>query len=310
MADEEKTEVVETDDALEAAEELSEALVENEGENIFEVEPEDDDKSADETEEKTDETTEEEKPAEETNSSEQTETPQVDDSLLERAVKAGIPMSMAKTADVADLTSHVESLEASSKDTEAEEEKPYETGLDPEKYDEGVIAEFKKVGDVIGKLQETLKEVRSENESLKGSVQQTMDQRQIEQERAGLQKFDKDIEGLGDDFKESLGEGSYAKLDKNSDAYKTRTEVLDHLASISKGYTDETRPSFEKLFNMAVYNATGKLPSEQAAVDTTPEKLAETAAKTVGKPGSSTKQNTAAGELNQLVRELDDELGH
>jgi hypothetical protein len=255
-----------------------------------------------------------EKPTE-TPSSEPTETPQVDDSLLERAVKAGIPMNMARYSKPEELEKYVESLE-NSKETPSEdpepEAEPYKHGLDPEKYDEGVIAEFDKVGKLVNSLQGELKSLREENSALKGQVETTVQSSQQEAAERGLKMFDDDIAGLGDEFKDAVGEGSFTGLEKsNPKAHQNRMEILGNLTTLKQAMPNSDHG---KLFNMAVFNVTGKMPGTKAPSadpkpDPTPDKLKETAGKTVGNPGAGKTQNNTKGELNQLTRELDEVLG-
>lgn len=307
MSDEEKKEddVIEAEDMPEV-DELDAAL----GGNEEEVEEEEtvEDNKADGDDTKSEKT--EEKPAEEDDSSKQTEPEQVDDSLIERAVKVGIPMNMAKYSEPEVLEEYIASLEekAAEKPAEpdtSEETEPYKTDLDPEKYDEGVIAEFEKVGKVVSELKGELKALKAENETLKGNVESTVKSAQAEAQTRAINAFDEDVAGLGDDFKELVGEGGIDSLKAtNKTAFDTRLKILDNLVKLKDAMPEEDHP---KLFNMAVYNVTGRLPGEKAAPaeDPIPEKLKEQAGKTVGKPGGGKTQNNKKGEVNQLSQELD-----
>ena len=307
MSDEEKKEddVIEAEDMPEV-DELDAAL----GGNEEEVEEEEtvEDNKADGDDTKSEKT--EEKPAEEDDSSKQTEPEQVDDSLIERAVKVGIPMNMAKYSEPEVLEEYIASLEekAAEKPAEpdtSEETEPYKTDLDPEKYDEGVIAEFEKVGKVVSELKGELKALKAENETLKGNVESTVKSAQAEAQTRAINAFDEDVAGLGDDFKELVGEGGIDSLKAtNKTAFDTRLKILNTLVSLKETMPGEKH---SKLFNMAVYNVTGRLPGEKAAPaeDPIPEKLKEQAGKTVGKPGGGKTQNNKKGEVNQLSQELD-----
>lgn len=302
MADEEKT-----DPALEAANELSEIINESHTVEVPEEKAPVEEKSAEEkTEIKADE-----KPAEI-----KTEEKQVDDSLLERAVRAGIPLNRArafKSAD--DLETTVSAIETA-KPTQTGDEKPAEKpveefkvenfdDLKDEGFDPRLVERLNKMGQTMKSLADENKALREESKAF-GEKLGKQGSEKIEQE------FNARFGKLGEDFSKDFGKGEWSKLDQNGVETKQRAAVVAEMAAMVTGYKSMNRdvPDQDTLFKRAVFNVTGRIPSEAAKQDDIPDKLKAQAAKTVGKPAGTAKGNIAAGELNQALRELDEALGH
>jgi hypothetical protein len=303
MADEEK------DQALEAANALSEII--NEGKSV-EIVPEEkpDEKDGKAAEVKT-EIKAEDKPAEN-----KTEEKQVDDSLLERAVRAGIPLNRArafKSADDLETTvSAIETAKPAEKSDVKPAEKPAEEfkvenfdDLKDEGFDPRLIERLNKMAATQKSLADENKALREESKAFGEKLGRQGSDR-VEQEFNA--RFDK----LGDDFSKDFGKGEWSKLDQNGVETKQRAAVVAEMAAMVTGYQSMKRaiPDQETLFKRAVFNVTGRIPSEAAKQDDIPDRLKAQAAKTVGKPAGTAKANTATGELNQALRELDEALGH
>lgn len=308
MADEEKN------DAVAAADALATVMDEELGVNSEFVD-DTSDKAAD-TDTKTDDAatadTDVEKVADAKPGDTKTDTPQVDDSLLERAVKAGIPLAKAKGFTSENLEAAVEALESAKPETkaDAEEKKEAEKVTFDDLLDEGFDPRLvERLNKVAGRIEQ----LEQEKSQLKQNLEQLSQRSSSQAEQDAIADFDGRISALGEDFKEVFGEGSLTKLDRGSTPHKLRTEVLEEMGSMAAGYqaVNKPVPDIDTLFKRAVFNVTGKTPTAQAAPkeDPIPGKLAAQAGKTVGRPASTTKQNTPAGELSQSLRELEDALG-
>lgn len=301
---------IKVDEAVEAADALSAVMEEELGVNTeFSAEEESGEKDTPTTDEAV------ETPADDTVSGkaeEKTEAPQVDDSLLERAVKAGIPLAKAKGFTSENLEAAVDALEAArpstkpADDDQAGEKKEVEKvsfdDLKEEGFDERLV-------DRLNKIAQRQEQLEAENSTLKQELSQRGSADTQANEARALADFDGRIGSLGEDFKEVFGDGGFNSV--NGSALEQRQAVLAEMGAMAEGYkaTGRQLPDIQKLFERAVYNVTGKVPSQKAAEDPIPGKLAAQAKRVVGKPSSTTKQNTVAGELNQALGDLENALG-
>jgi len=177
------------------------------------------------------------------------------DELIEAAVKAGMTSEEANEyGSDADLQRTVTLLrrQAGSADTGQEdktdgknkgddssdkkgddekkgdaEDEPFDCGLDPEKYDEGLIKTLNKMGQAqLDALKAKGTVGNKEVEELKAQVKTLTDDRQNEAAVRYFKAFDGRIDALGKDWQDIFGEGPGPKLADDSDGLKNR-KVLD-----------------------------------------------------------------------------------
>lgn len=156
--------------------------------------------------------------------------PVLSDDHLTRAVKAGLTMAEARTfTDAKALERVCEMLEAKAggdkKDGDGASDKdPLESipDLDPEEYDEKLVAMVKGLKSII----------RSQHDQLKGLVSSGEKNR----ERDEQDWFDDKISTLGDKFESVLGKGPTSKLDSTSPQAKKRAELGEKVKVLSAGY--------------------------------------------------------------------------
>lgn len=225
-----------------------------------------------------------------------TEEPQVDDSLLEKAVKAGIPLASAKTFSKVQLEASIAAVEAAkpaektvediATEKEAEQAKPEKITFDDlleDGFDQRVV-------DRLNKMAETTQKLADENATLKKQVQESVkaaEQASRATAEAGRQKTMADLEtrfdALGEDF--GFGKGKFADIDAK--AHENRLAVMEEMATLVKGYQAAGKPvpTVEKLFNTAVFSVTQKPVTARTVEDPVPEKLKKRAAAAIGQPG-------------------------
>lgn len=178
---------------------------------------------------------------------------QISDAVLSQAILAGIPISDAKgfASDesllrVVDIVKNAAAEQIS--DGNQEEEDPFATfpELDPDLYDENVIAAFDAMKGVLKAQHETIKEFRTrQNESV--HVSQQAAARDVEQ------WFDGQVQGLGEDFADALGSGTYASLDRGSSHFAKREAIANKMALLLTAYkgSGQETPPRETVFQEA-----------------------------------------------------------
>ena len=189
--------------------------------------------------------------------------PQVSDDTLERAVAAGIPVVDAKAltpeslerviaARVDAAYEHAFENVIPEAAVPAKEDKPKDLfadlpELDKENYEPAIIAQMERVKEIARTQQAELQEFRDHGEQVAQSANQVADQ-EMEQ------WFDKQVGDLGDDFKESLGEGNYRNLSRGSTQFGNRAEIVTQMSVMDTGYRAQgiEPPSRDELFDSAV----------------------------------------------------------
>ena len=236
-----ETEVETTDPATEEVENVEEEIASPEvGSETSEVERDDDGRTED---------------------PEETLPPQISDDTLERAVATGIPVVDAKALTSESLERVIQAREAAfeqaardampaEKPTEKEEPKDLFVDLpklDKENYEPEVIAQIEGIKEIARRQQAELQEFRDHNEQATQSANLTAE-REIEV------WYDGQIKNLGDDFKESLGEGGYSTMDRNSKQFENRDAIVEQMSVIFAGYHAQNLPvpSREQVFDSAV----------------------------------------------------------
>ena len=222
------------------------------------------DKTLEPTEEDTTETTEEETAGTEEETEEVIEevieeapAPAViSDDTLTRAVEVGFLLADARAfQSEAALERNIAVVERASEirreQLGEEEEAPADPfadlpKLDPENYDPEVIKMFDAMkGELV-----------QQRERLQGFEDQQTETSQVAQQAVAQeieQWFDKQVEGLGEDFSGALGTGSHAAMDRGSSQFTAREEIADQIGVLHAGYEAQGKkaPARDQLFKSA-----------------------------------------------------------
>ncbi len=173
----------------------------------------------------------------------------ITDSHIERAVKAGISMADAKAFTSPEALERVcgmlegkperESKSADGKDeNETDEVVALLDGipdLDPENYDDNIVAGFKAMKSVIKRLSDDNKELRQS-----GSRQE-------------VDWLDSQIQGLGEDYADVVGSGAKGSLQAGSPEAVKRAEIERKFKVLEAGYKAAgEEASRESVFKEAV----------------------------------------------------------
>lgn len=155
----------------------------------------------------------------------------ITDTLIERAVKAGLSLADAKAFQQPEalericvtLEKHAGTEEKQKKDdTQPPEVDPDPLAsipdLDPETYDENVVAGFKAMKEIIRKQQEALSGIQREGKARAGSW------------------FDSQVAALGEAFVDVVGNGDRAKLDPASPQAAKLAELKGKFDVLEAGY--------------------------------------------------------------------------
>lgn len=181
----------------------------------------------------------------------------VSDSAIERAVRAGLTFSDARSFTSEEALNRVSaSIENARKPVERHETEQEEVSeddpfadlpkLDPEKYEEDVVKMYDGLTAVMRKQHETIKELRStQNQALQSSRQAVQNDTE--------KWFDSQIESLGEDFHDILGKGSYKTLDQSGTQYAKRDSIANQCAILLAGYraSGQAVPPRDEVFSAA-----------------------------------------------------------
>jgi hypothetical protein len=191
--------------------------------------------------------------------------PAHDDATLERAVKAGMTLADAKAvSDPESLERIVSRLEtaakASEEDTSGKADESKEDAeakakelldkleLDPEEYDEKLVG-------AVGAFKELLAGLKQEIVDLKGQLATRV-------EATKSSWIDGEIANLGDDWRETFGEGSTADLPAGS-AKAARAKLERHIQFAQEDAKAEgSKLSNSKAFKQAITTAFGDKQTE------------------------------------------------
>lgn len=228
----------------------------------------------------------------------------ITDTHLERAVKAGMSMADAKTFKSAEALDRMcGMLEAGKKGSEKKggegddpngkkggEEPPADPlalipDLDPEKYDEQVVAGFKAMKEIIRRQDEFIRGAQSEGRARESSW------------------FDGQIESLGKPFVEALGSGPRSKLDPNGQPAAKRAELEQKFKILEAGYKANGTPvDREVVFKEAVSVVLGEVAAK-AEMAAKSKSLESRGANHVNRPsgGKTAPSKDAAAEVAAMV---------
>lgn len=177
---------------------------------------------------------------------------------LVRAMSNGLTFSEARSfSSNEELDYFSERLEQNarsveSKQQEQEVDDPFAglPKLDPENFDPEVVEMFDKLVGIVKDQHSAIQEHKTQREQFQNHYLETSQAaNQVEVETW----FDRQIEGLGDDFKDVLGEGKYNALDKESSQFKNRDAIANQMSVLLAGYNVQgfPIPPREEVFAMA-----------------------------------------------------------
>lgn len=248
----------------------------------------------------------------------------VDESLLERAEKAG--MSREKAGEFSgkeDLERTVELLEESQSEARSEkaktpeeletekkakedaeakvkdDEAPYDCKLDPAEYDEGFIKTVNDLGTMFKKRIVALEAGQTNHAKAFDSDRVTKHTDWLDSRFGRLSD---------DDLKKIYGEGDFDDLEENSEQFKARAALDTEIAKIAAGLRKAKKsvPSRNKLFDMAI-EALHK--GKKTKVDAkTVAKLKARAAEALGAGSSRVSAETAEAQASQLQKDFDEKI--
>lgn len=270
----------------------------------------DDDDSAGEAETKVEaETVEDEIPA---------ETAQVDEeaikTLFERAEAVGLTQKQVESFSSAeDLENTLEILESRHKEKQpekpaktevVEDDKPFDCGLDPEKYDEGLIKAVNKMGNDFKAEMTALKK---ENAALKATTDSFSEKENRKAAKEHLDWFDGQLNSL-EGFEDVFGKGTIKDIEKGSAEWKNRAVLDKTMFTIAKGYeaAGEKIPSKNELFQLALnMKFVDKIKS--AVIAGAGKKLDKRVAQTLGRGSGKGAPMTAIDKAKQANSDFDKE---
>jgi len=218
----------------------------------------DDDSSTDEKDKGDDkDTADDQKTADDTAGSEKeqeaTETEKksvISDELLARAEKMGFTKYEAQSfSNAEDLKRTLDILDGAGDakpggEKDSEKEPEFKIDLNPDEYDEKVINTF-----------EGLNKFHTDRYSaLETKLNQVLEAVGNDQAAAADVRFESMIEGLGDDFTETLGKGPGHSLDQKGTQFENRVKLHEEIVRIAAGYAalGQQVPTEKELFEKAV----------------------------------------------------------
>lgn len=159
--------------------------------------------------------------------------------------------------------------------------KPFKVELDPEVYDEGMIAQTQGLADHVNQsMQAVLSQIQK--------MGQTIDSLEQFQSFLARERFQNTFDGLvseaGPAYKELLGEGGRDEIETDSVHMKNRIKIIQQMEVLSEASQKLGRPSsLKKLFNDSLQMLFPKKIKEQAREELGQE-LKQRAGSIVGKP--------------------------
>ncbi len=179
---------------------------------------------------------------------------------LVRAMSNGLTLSEARSFGSDEelnyfsgkLELNARSVESNQKQQEQEVVDPFADlpKLDPESFDPEVVEMFDKLVGIVKDQHTTIQDYSTQQEQFQNQyleTSQATNQAEVET------WFDSQVESLGDDFKDVLGEGKYNALDKESPHFKNRDAIASQMSVLLAGYNAQgfPIPPREEVFGMA-----------------------------------------------------------
>lgn len=239
---------------------------------------------------------------------------EVDDSLLERAVRVGLNLKQAKeygsllesTVSLLEESQSKKAPEDGETDTKAKEEAdakakddeaPYDCGLDPAEYDEGLIKGLNELGTMLKKRVVALETGHTKNTESLHSVRITKH----------TDWLDSKVNHLPENLTEVYGKGEIDDIEMDSDQFKARAALDTKISTIASELRAAKKPvpSRNKLFDMAI---TELHKSTIKADDKTKAKLKARAKEALGGGSGRVSAETADAEALQANKDFDSQL--
>jgi len=240
-----------------------------------------------------------------------------DNSLLERALNAGLTLSEARgfssAVDLENSLNIFEEHQSRKTEEKEEEEKPYDSGLSKEDFDPALVDAINKSGqkqfDENKKLRNENKELQAGLEELKKSGNDRTAEIDRQTNVENTKWLDEQFNSLGDDFKEVLGKGTIEDFAKGSAELENRTAVFNEMLAMAQGYkvTRQSVPIREALFKRAINNLHGDKVA-QAAISTTKSKLTKQSKQALGRASGRGKTATGMDTAVQANRDFDKKI--
>ena len=245
---------------------------------------------------------------------------EVDESLLERAVRAGLSLARARQYGSAEDLEHTVTLleesqnEAGTKSEKTPEEQetekkakkeadeaPYDCKLDPNEYDEGLIKGLNELGTMLKKRVVGI-------EASLSSHANTLASDNVAKHTAWL---DSQINRLSDeDMEKVYGKGDIDDIEEGGEQFKARATLDTTIKKIATDLRDakKTVPSRKKLFDMAIESLHKGKSTKTSADAKTKAKLAARAKEAVGGGSSKVSAETAEAIALQAQKDFDKQL--
>jgi hypothetical protein len=197
------------------------------------------------------------------------------------------------------LESRQKGTEPEKKTETKDDDKPYDSGLDPDVYDEGIIEQLNKIGKMTDSLKAELKAIKLENSSLKTTVDAVNKRGQAQAQNEHTNWFDGQINSL-EGLEDVLGKGTIKDIKKGSDEYKNRAALDEEMRTIAAGYraTNRKIPAKSDLFQMAL-NIKFPEKIKGAVIASAGKKLDKRASQALGR-GSG--KGSAVTEIEKAVQ--------
>lgn len=239
----------------------------------------------------------------------------VTDLAIEQAVRVGLSVTEARSfASDESLLRIVDARQQAQREAgstgQVAEAKETEAGdmedliskipnLDPEEFQPEVIAMFDALKDIVTKQQEKIQGFAEQ--------QSASEESRYTQTAAELEGwFDREVEGLGSDFVESLGKGGLSSLQEAGPQFAKRVEIAEQIEVLLGGYTASGRqaPPREKVFEMAARTVLGSEFRQQADKKIT-SSLKKRETQHIQR-GSGKKADEQVSPEDEIARELDE----
>jgi len=217
--------------------------------------------------------------------------------VLEKEVEAEIA-KIEKQSTEEEVEEKVEvKPEEKIEEKEKSEDEPYDSGLDPDEFDEGYI---KVVNEMGQKFTDEIKTLKSEKAELANLVTDQNSQRYTDW-------LDRKINALGDDFTEIYGEGEFDDIEPASEQFENRAKLDKRITLTAQAYKSMGKPvpSRNKLFNQAVTYLHKEIVNKSKTDEETIKKLAERKGQVIGKVSKKGSTISALEKATQAMKDFD-----
>lgn len=238
---------------------------------------------------------------------------ELSDELVATAVRAGVPISLAlKAGSNEELQETISSIVGTFVEEEVEEEEQEVDILegfpefDGEEYNPEVSTAFNKMKEIIKAQNEQMKQLRELQEQAAQEAQQATQAANV---RDATAWFDKQVEGLGEDYEEVLGAGGFHDQEPGSAQQQKRDAIAKHIAVMSQGHIamGNEPPPHEDMFDAAVKIVLGE-DIEKINKAKLSKKLASRSKQHINRAGGK-KHPTSSDPVADTVELLNEKFG-